>query len=99
MQLQNRVSLTIKLSKPFTFAHPVVLLGGFGDMADTWRWGPQCQVFSSLFPSAVSRPASPETSSLENSRARVVQREGDGRRRVRGDGEKRREERERGEEG
>ena len=36
MQLQNRVSLTIKLSKPFTFGHPVALQGGFGDVADTW---------------------------------------------------------------
>jgi len=35
MQLQNRVSMTIELSKPFTFGYSVVLLGGFGGMTDT----------------------------------------------------------------
>jgi hypothetical protein len=44
-QLQNRVSLTIELSKLFTFGYPVVLLDGFGDVADTWWWGPQYQGF------------------------------------------------------
>ena len=38
MQLQNWVSLTIELSKPFKFGHLLVLLGGFGDVADTWQW-------------------------------------------------------------
>ena len=30
------VSLTIELSKPFTFDHPAVLKGGFADVADIW---------------------------------------------------------------
>ena len=38
IQLQNRVSLTIQLSKPFTFGHPVILLDGFADVDDTWQW-------------------------------------------------------------
>ena len=40
IELQNRVSSTIQLSKPFTFGHPAVLLGGFADVDATWRWGP-----------------------------------------------------------
>jgi len=35
MQFQNRILLTIQISKPFTFGHLVVLLGHFDDVADT----------------------------------------------------------------
>ena len=45
MQLQNRISLTIEPSKPFTFGHQVVLLGGFGDVAHTWRWVTMLGIF------------------------------------------------------
>jgi hypothetical protein len=34
IKLQNRVLLTIKLSKPFIFGHLVVLKGGFADVDD-----------------------------------------------------------------
>ena len=36
MQLQNQISLTIELSKPFIFDHLAVLKGGFADVDDTW---------------------------------------------------------------
>jgi hypothetical protein len=35
---QNQKSLAIELLKPFTFGHPVVLQGGFADVAATWWW-------------------------------------------------------------
>ena len=65
MQLQNRVSLTIELSKLFTFGHPMVLQGGFSDVVDTCWWGPHVSLFFisllflSFFPSLSSLPASP----------------------------------------
>ena len=40
IQLQNRVALTIQLSKPVTFGHPGGFECGFADVDATWRWGP-----------------------------------------------------------
>ena len=40
MQLQNRVSLTIQLSKPVRFGHPSGFGCGFADVDATRRWGP-----------------------------------------------------------
>ena len=48
IKLQNRVFLTIKLSKPFIFDHLTVLKGDFADVDDTWQWGPHISYFSSL---------------------------------------------------
>jgi len=50
----NKICLIIKLSKPFIFSHPVVLLGGFGDVANTWRWDPHVSLF--LFPISLFLP-------------------------------------------
>ena len=47
IKLQNRVFLTIKLSKPFIFGHLAVLKGSFTDVDDTWRWGPHVSFFFS----------------------------------------------------
>ena len=35
IQLQNRIFLAIKLSKPFIFGYQMVLLGGLGDVDAT----------------------------------------------------------------
>ena len=59
MQLKNRVSLTIELSKLFIFGHPVVVRVFF-------------PFFHSFVPSAASRPASPETSSPRGTRCRTA---------------------------
>ena len=40
IQLQNRVALTIQLSKPVTFGHPGGFECGFADVDATWLWGP-----------------------------------------------------------
>ena len=40
IQLQNRVALTIQLSKPVTFGHPSGFECGFADVDATWLWSP-----------------------------------------------------------
>ena len=37
IELQNRISSTTQLSKPFTFGHPTVLVAGFADVDATWQ--------------------------------------------------------------
>ena len=51
MKLHNRVSLIIKLSKPFIFDHSAVLKGDFADVDDTWQWDPHVSPFSSFLSS------------------------------------------------
>ena len=46
IQLQNRVALTIQLSKPVTFGHPGGFECGFADVDATWQWGPPVSVTS-----------------------------------------------------
>ena len=48
IELQNRVSLTIQLLKPFIFDHRVVLLPGFVDVDAMWWWGPLVSHISPL---------------------------------------------------
>ena len=49
IELQNRVSLTTQLSKPFIFSHRTVLVSGFADVDATWRWGPPVSLTLSFF--------------------------------------------------
>ena len=46
IQLQNRVALTIQLSKPVTFGHPDGFECGFADVDATCQWGPPVSVTS-----------------------------------------------------
>ena len=48
IELQNRVSLTTELLKPFTFGHPAVLVAGFTDVDAAWQWGPLVSVTTPL---------------------------------------------------
>ena len=57
IELQNRVSLTIELSKPFTFGHPGGFGCGFADVAATCRWDPPVFFYLSYF--SLSSPLSP----------------------------------------
>lgn len=54
MKLQNRVFLTIELSKPFIFAHPTVLKGDFADVNDTLQWAHMSAIIFFLIPSILS---------------------------------------------
>jgi len=51
IKLQNRISLTTQLRKPFIFDHRAVLVAGFADVDATWQWGPFVSTISisSLF--------------------------------------------------
>ena len=49
IQLQNRVALTIQLSKPVTFGHPDGFECGFADVDATWLWGPPVSPSLSFF--------------------------------------------------
>jgi len=63
IELQNRVSSTTQLSKPFTFGHPAVLVAGFADVDATWQRGPL--VSHPLSPLSLSfLPLSPLSRSL-----------------------------------
>ena len=48
IELQNRVSSTTQLSKPFTFVHPAVLVAGFADVDAAWQWRPLVSVTTPL---------------------------------------------------
>jgi len=40
--------LTIQQSKLFIFDYLAILMGGFGDVNDMWKWGPHVLFFSVL---------------------------------------------------
>jgi len=71
IKLQNRVFLTIELSKPFIFDHLAVLKGGFADVDDTWQWGPHV----SLSPPAEEELSAAESAGVEKERERGKRRE------------------------
>jgi hypothetical protein len=48
IELQNRISSTIQLSKQFMFDHWAVLQSGFADIDATWQWDPHVTVTTSL---------------------------------------------------
>ena len=64
IKLQNRVFLTIELSKPFIFDHLAVLKSGFADVDDMWQWGPHV----SLSPPAEEELSAAESAGVEKER-------------------------------